>query len=115
MTNLLKKHNLDRCKTVACRRCDRQTNKQTNRQTNGTDQYTLRKRPSGFRKVTNGTDQYTLRKVVDFRKVTNTQTNTQTNKHTNKQTDMGITIPRPPPMGGEVMKALYPGDPVPKW
>ena len=30
------------------------------------------------------------------------QTNTQTNTHTNKQTDMGITIPRPPPMGGEV-------------
>ena len=25
-----------------------------------------------------------------------------TDKHTNKQTDMGITIPRPPPMGGEV-------------
>ena len=24
----------------------------------------------------------------------------QTNTHTNKQTDMGITIPRPPPMGG---------------
>ena len=30
------------------------------------------------------------------------QTNKHTNKHTNKQTDMGITIPRPPPMGGEV-------------
>ena len=28
----------------------------------------------------------------------------QTNKHTNKHTDMGITIPRPPPMGGEVIK-----------
>ena len=32
------------------------------------------------------------------------QTHTQTHKHTNtqthKQTDMGITIPRPPPMGG---------------
>ena len=27
---------------------------------------------------------------------------TRTNTHTNKQTDMGITIPRPPPMGGEV-------------
>ena len=27
---------------------------------------------------------------------------TRTNKHTNTQTDMGITIPRPPPMGGEV-------------
>ena len=26
----------------------------------------------------------------------------QTHKHTNTQTDMGITIPRPPPMGGEV-------------
>ena len=30
------------------------------------------------------------------------QTNTQTHKQTNTQTDMGITIPRPPPMGGEV-------------
>ena len=30
----------------------------------------------------------------------------QTNTHTqaNKHTDMGITIPRPPPMGGEVNK-----------
>ena len=27
---------------------------------------------------------------------------TNTDKHTHKQTDMGITIPRPPPMGGEV-------------
>ena len=27
----------------------------------------------------------------------------QTNKQTHRQTDMGITIPRPPPMGGEVM------------
>ena len=27
------------------------------------------------------------------------QTHKQTHKHTNKQTDMGITIPRPPPMG----------------
>ena len=34
------------------------------------------------------------------------QTNKQTNTHTNKQTDMGITIPRPPPMGGEVIMAL---------
>ena len=33
---------------------------------------------------------------------TNTQTHTQTNKQTHTQTDMGITIPRPPPMGGEV-------------
>ena len=31
---------------------------------------------------------------------TNTQTNTHTNKQTHTQTDMGITIPRPPPMGG---------------
>ena len=30
------------------------------------------------------------------------QTNTHTHKQTHKQTDMGITIPRPPPMGGEV-------------
>ena len=35
------------------------------------------------------------------------QTNTQTNKHTNKHTDMGITIPRPPPMGGEVIMITY--------
>ena len=33
---------------------------------------------------------------------TNTQTHKQTNTQTHKQTDMGITIPRPPPMGGEV-------------
>ena len=33
---------------------------------------------------------------------TNTQTHKQTHKHTNTQTDMGITIPRPPPVGGEV-------------
>ena len=33
---------------------------------------------------------------------TNTQTHKHTNKHTNTQTDMGITIPRPPPVGGEV-------------
>ena len=32
-----------------------------------------------------------------------TRTNTQTHKQTNTQTDMGITIPRPPPMGGEVI------------
>ena len=32
------------------------------------------------------------------------QTHKQT--HTHKQTDMGITIPRPPPMGGEV-KRMY--------
>ena len=34
---------------------------------------------------------------------TNTQTHKQTNTQTHKQTDMGITIPRPPPMGGEVI------------
>ena len=33
---------------------------------------------------------------------TNKHTNTHTNKQTHTQTDMGITIPRPPPMGGEV-------------
>ena len=31
------------------------------------------------------------------------QTNKHTHKQTHKQTDMGITIPRPPPMGGEVI------------
>ena len=36
-------------------------------------------------------------------KHTNKHTNTQTHKQTHKQTDMGITIPRPPPMGGEVI------------
>ena len=30
----------------------------------------------------------------------------QTHTQTNKQTDMGITIPRPPPMGGEVTTLL---------
>ena len=39
---------------------DKQTDKQTDRQTNGTDQYTLRKCPSGFRKVTNRGDQSTI-------------------------------------------------------
>ena len=34
---------------------------------------------------------------------TNKHTNKQTHKQTNTQTDMGITIPRPPPMGGEVI------------
>ena len=38
---------------------------------------------------------------------THKQTNTHTNTHTNKQTDMGITIPRPPPMGGEVISFTY--------
>ena len=28
----------------------------------------------------------------------------QTHTQTDRQTDMGITIPRPPPMGGEVIK-----------
>ena len=37
---------------------------------------------------------------------TNTQTNKHTNKQTHKQTDMGITIPRPPPMGGEVKMVM---------
>ena len=37
---------------------------------------------------------------------TNTQTNTHTNKQTHTQTDMGITIPRPPPMGGEVNRSI---------
>ena len=30
----------------------------------------------------------------------------QTHTQTNKQTDMGITIPRPPPMGGEVINVM---------
>ena len=37
---------------------------------------------------------------------TNKHTNTQTHKQTNTQTDMGITIPRPPPMGGEVTTCI---------
>ena len=35
------------------------------------------------------------------------KTRTNTDKHTNKQTDMGITIPRPPPTGGEVIMVIY--------
>ena len=35
------------------------------------------------------------------------QTHKQTNTQTNTQTDMGITIPRPPPMGGEVITCSY--------
>ena len=35
------------------------------------------------------------------------QTHTQTHTQTHKQTDMGITIPRPPPMGGEVTTMQY--------
>ena len=46
----IKKNNLDQCQTVACRRCDRQTDRQACRQTNGTDQYALRK-VEDFRKV----------------------------------------------------------------
>ena len=38
---------------------------------------------------------------------TRTNTDKHTHKHTNKQTDMGITIPRPPPMGGEVKMSLF--------
>ena len=38
---------------------------------------------------------------------TNTQTNKQTDRQTDRQTDMGITIPRPPPMGGEVIIKEY--------
>ena len=34
------------------------------------------------------------------------QTNKHTDRQTDRQTDMGITIPRPPPMGGEVIKLL---------
>ena len=40
---------------------------------------------------------------------TNKHTNTQTHKQTNTQTDMGITIPRPPPMGGEVKTGGWKG------
>ena len=53
-----KKKNLDRCKTVACRRCDRQTDRQTVL-TNILCENAL----WAFRKVTNRCDQYTLRKV----------------------------------------------------
>ena len=34
------------------------------------------------------------------------QTNKQTHRQTDRQTDMGITIPRPPPMGGEVNRNI---------
>ena len=37
-----------------------------------------------------------------------TRTNKHTHKQTHKQTDMGITIPRPPPMGGEVIRSFWP-------
>ena len=37
------------------------------------------------------------------------QTNKHTHKQTHKQTDMGITIPRPPPMGGEVINGVKHG------
>ena len=45
-----------------------------------------------------------LRKHGQTNTQTNTQTNKQTHKQTHKHTDMGITIPRPPPMGGEVIR-----------
>ena len=38
-----------------------------------------------------------------LRKHGQTNTDKHTHTHTHKQTDMGITIPRPPPMGGEVI------------
>ena len=34
------------------------------------------------------------------------QTNKHTDRQTDRQTDMGITIPRPPPMGGEVTRIV---------
>ena len=37
-----------------------------------------------------------------LRKHGQTNMDKHTHTHTHKQTDMGITIPRPPPMGGEV-------------
>ena len=40
---------------------------------------------------------------MKFCENTDKQTHTQTHKQTDRQTDMGITIPRPPPMGGEVI------------
>ena len=42
-----------------------------------------------------------------LRKHGQTNTDKHTHTHTHKQTDMGITIPRPPPMGGEVTIALF--------
>ena len=48
-----------------------------------------------------------LRKHGQTNKQTHTHTHTQTNTHTNKHTDMGITIPRPPPMGGEVINEAF--------
>ena len=38
-----------------------------------------------------------------LRKHGQTNKHTHTHTQTNKHTDMGITIPRPPPMGGEVI------------
>ena len=45
-----------------------------------------------------------LRKHGQTHKHTN---NKHTNTQTHKQTDMGITIPRPPPMGGEVITPSF--------
>ena len=44
---------------------------------------------------------------MKFCENTDKQTNKHTHKQTNTQTDMGITIPRPPPMGGEVMIRIW--------
>ena len=41
-----------------------------------------------------------------LRENTDKQTHKHTNTQTHKQTDMGITIPRPPPMGGEVIRHM---------
>ena len=38
-----------------------------------------------------------------LRKHGQTHTHTHTHTQTDRQTDRGITIPRPPPMGGEVI------------
>ena len=46
-----------------------------------------------------------------LRKHGQTHTHTHTNTQTNKQTDIGITIPRPPPMGGEVKMFMSSVDP----
>ena len=61
------KNNLDRCKTVACRRCDRQTNRQTNRQTD------KRYWPIYFAKTPFGLSQ------------SNKQTDRQTDRQTHKR------------------------------
>ena len=43
-----------------------------------------------------------MAEILHFEIFAKTRTNKHTNTQTHKQTDMGITIPRPPPMGGEV-------------